>query len=94
MESEIDQWLEQTYPSSVVDALNEKFVKRVVEMFTKKGDIILDAFAGTGVIAATASGMGRNVISNDVSPDASKSAQLRYLLTHGEKNMLEKVRVI
>ena len=39
-----------------------------IDIFTKKGDIIYDPFAGRGTTLIEAALMGRNIVSNDVNP--------------------------
>ena len=39
-----------------------------IDIFTKKGDIIFDPFAGRGTTLIEAALMGRNIVSNDVNP--------------------------
>lgn len=94
LESPIDQWIYDSFPNSIPDAVNENVVSRLVEMFSEPGDIVLDPFGGTGVVATVASSLGRNAISSDISKDASVAAEIRYLLTLGERNLLDKVKVI
>lgn len=93
-ESPIDQWLWDRFPTSMPDSINETLVSRLVEMFSNPGDIVLDPFGGTGVVATVSSMLGRNAISNDISPDAIEAARLRYILTVGEKHFIDKVKVI
>jgi DNA modification methylase len=54
------------YPTQKPEAL----VKRIIEMCSEPGDIILDCFAGGGTTAKVAAELGRRFIVGDVSPVA------------------------
>lgn len=48
----------------------EKLVKRILEIATKKGDLVMDAFLGSGTTAAVAHKMNRSYIGIDVSSES------------------------
>lgn len=50
----------------------EALLKRVLEMATKPGDIVLDCFGGSGTTAATAHKMGRRWVTVEVLPETVK----------------------
>lgn len=50
----------------------EALIKRVLEMSTKPGDIVLDCFAGSGTTAAVAHKMGRCWVTVEVLPETIK----------------------
>ena len=91
--SEVDQWMLQDYPY-VVDEINKEIPKRLIEMFSKKGHLVLDMFGGTGIVATTAASLGRHAISNDILEDMISATKLRIMLTFGEKYLNEKVKVV
>jgi DNA modification methylase len=93
MENPVDLWISESY-QYVIDAMNQEIPKRFIEMFSKKGHLVLDMFGGTGVTATMAAFLGRDSISNDISEDATKAAELRLMLTFGEKYFNEKVKVV
>lgn len=93
IENPVDEWMFEKYPY-VVDAMNQEIPKRFIEMFSKKGHLVLDMFGGTGLTAAMAAMLGRDAISNDISEDVAEAAKLRLMLTFGEKYLNEKVKVV
>ncbi|MDP3890497.1 site-specific DNA-methyltransferase [Nocardioides sp.] len=50
----------------------EALLKRVIEMATEPGDIVLDCFGGSGTTAATAHKLGRRWVSVEVLPETMK----------------------
>lgn len=56
-----------SYPTKVP----YKAIKKFIEHYTKKGDIIFDGFAGTGMTGIASVSSGRNAILNDLSVFAS-----------------------
>jgi DNA modification methylase len=82
LDSPIDLELSTIY--NVVDAMNREVPRRFIEMFSKKGDVVLDPFGGSGVVAVTAAELGRKGISNDISEDQVVVAKERFRLTFGE----------
>ena len=51
---------------------SEELYKRIIECSTKKGNLVLDCFAGGGTTAAVAAKLGRSFIAGDVSPVATR----------------------
>jgi len=49
--------------------LPEKLMERIINLSTKSGDIVLDAFCGAGTTAVTAARLGRRYITIDINPD-------------------------
>lgn len=50
--------------------LNETLVRKLINEYTKVGDLVLDPFVGSGVVAMEALIAGRSIISCDVNPYA------------------------
>lgn len=63
-------------------------VKRYIEHYTKPGDIVLDAFAGTGMIGVAAMMCGRHAILCEISPACIHIA--RNYTTPVDSNALQK----
>jgi DNA modification methylase len=76
--------LELSKKYHVLDVVNKEIPKRFIEMFTKPGDVVLDPFGGSAIVAVTAAELGRHGISNDVSEDQLTVAKERMRLTFGE----------
>jgi DNA modification methylase len=93
LDDEVDQWMVETYPY-VVDSVNKEIPKRLIEMFSKRGGLVLDMFGGTGVVGTTAAFLGRDAIIADISTETPKAANLRIMLTFGEKYFNENVKVV
>jgi DNA modification methylase len=53
-------------------------------MFSKKGQVVLDPFGGSGLVATTAAEMGRMGISNDISASQTQAATERAKLSKVE----------
>jgi DNA modification methylase len=51
--------------------------KRLIEIYTRKGDIVLDPFMGSGSTIVAARGLGRRGIGLDVNPEFVKLAKRR-----------------
>lgn len=56
------------YPTQKPEAL----IKRIIEMGSKKGDVVLDCFGGGGTTAKVSADLGRTFITGDVSPVSVK----------------------
>jgi site-specific DNA-methyltransferase (adenine-specific) len=82
LDNPIDLELAKKY--HVDDAMNREVPRRFIEMFSKKGDVVLDPFGGSGVVAVTAVELGRRGITNDISADQVNVAKERFKLTFGE----------
>jgi adenine-specific DNA-methyltransferase len=61
------------YPTQKPEAL----VRRLVEMFTEPGEVVLDGFAGSGTAAAVARRLGRRVVAVDAAAPAADRTWLR-----------------
>ncbi|MGI6593747.1 MAG: site-specific DNA-methyltransferase [Christensenellales bacterium] len=55
----------------------EKLIKRIIKMNTKKGDLVLDSFLGSGTTAAVAHKMGRRWIGIEMGDHAYTHAKFR-----------------
>lgn len=62
---------------------NESVLERIVEASSNPGDLVLDAFAGSGTTAAVAGRLGRRFVSCDRSEVASFIARCRLLDVEG-----------
>lgn len=82
LDDPVDLELSKKY--HVLDAINKEIPKRLIEMFTKPGAVVLDPFGGSGIVAVTAAELGRTGISNDISEDQLTVAKERIRLTFGE----------
>ena len=51
--------------------------KRLIEIFTKRGDLVFDPFVGSGSVLVAARDLGRRSIGIDVNPDFIKLARSR-----------------
>lgn len=51
---------------------------RLILMFSRPGDLVLDPFGGTGTTALAAASLGRHAISNDISAVQTRAAQARF----------------
>lgn len=83
MASPIDQELSQSKKGFTADAYPEEIADRLIKIFTKPGDVVLDQFGGSGVTCAKAYELGRISISNDISEDQTSLAKKRIKLTGG-----------
>jgi DNA modification methylase len=93
LNDDVDEWLVETYPYTA-DAVNKEIPKRIIEMFSKSGHLVLDMFGGTGIVSAMAVSLGRDSILADVSTETVNAAKLRLMLTFGEKYVNENVKVV
>jgi len=55
----------------------EKLMERVITASSRPGDMVLDAFAGSGTTCAVAQKLGRNSVCIDVNPKACKIMEVR-----------------
>lgn len=65
MENPVDLELSKKY--HVLDAVNQELPYRLIKMYSKAGDVVLDPFGGSGVIPVIAAMLSRKAISNDIS---------------------------
>jgi DNA modification methylase len=61
------------YPSKIRPIV----IAKIVERFSKRGDMVLDPFCGGGTVAIECKIQGRNSRNYDVVPEAVKTAQVR-----------------
>lgn len=80
LDSPIDQQLGDL-GHHVVDVMNEEIPIRLIKMFSKKGQTVLDPFGGSALVAVKAFELGRIGISNDISEAQTKSAYDRLRLS-------------
>jgi site-specific DNA-methyltransferase (adenine-specific) len=73
----IDKTLELNYPNIVYYTVVRDIPERLIEMYTKKDDVVLDPFGGSGTVAAVAYELGRNSISVDISLEQTNLAKKR-----------------
>lgn len=64
-------------------------VRRIIEVSSKPGDVILDPFAGSGTTLAVARETGRRAIGIELNPDYARIAEAR--LNCGQKDLLATV---
>lgn len=83
MASTVDQELAQSKKGFVADAYPEEIADRLIKIFTKPGDVVLDPFGGSGITCAKAYELGRISISNDISKDQTELAKKRVRLNPG-----------
>lgn len=73
----IDKTLKLNYPDVAYYTVVRDIPERLIEMYTKKDDVVLDPFGGSGTVAAVAYELGRNSISVDISSDQTDLAKKR-----------------
>lgn len=64
----------------------EELPHRLIQLFTFKGDVVLDPFAGSGTTCLAAAADGRNYVGYDVSEAYMRLAQARLTPTRGKAN--------
>lgn len=62
-------------------------LKRLIEIFTDPGDVVIDPTAGSGSTLRAASELGRNAYGFEVEKRMCEKAQ-KYMLDHGEMDLL------
>jgi site-specific DNA-methyltransferase (adenine-specific) len=77
----VDIRLKEEHGLAITDTMPKELVKRIIEMFSKKNDTVLDPFGGTGLVSVTANELERNAISIDISKDQLFFAQKRLEIT-------------
>lgn len=66
---------------------------RIINMFSVKGDNVLDPFMGTGTTAVAAAATERNSFSVDIQKDFVKFGEKRLLAAKAEANKINKKRI-
>jgi len=56
---------------------NLSVIKGMVETHTNKGDVVLDPFIGSGILAKACQELGRQFIGSEINPDYFEKAQKR-----------------
>lgn len=56
--------------SPYIGKIKSIFARKLISAYTKKGDVILDPFAGSGTVTLESLIAGRHVIANDINPYA------------------------
>lgn len=74
----------------VLDTMNSEIPERLIKMFSKTGQTVLDPFGGSALVAVTAAKLNRVGISGDISPDMTKAAIDRALLSGVEYTVDQK----
>lgn len=65
----------------VLDVMNKAVPEKFINLFTLPGDIVLDPFGGSGLVAVTAAMLGRTGVTNDISPVQYRAAARRIELS-------------
>lgn len=66
----------------------EKLLERIILASSKKGDIVMDLFSGSGTTAAVAQRLGRRFVVADASPFALYALRMRILGNTSESSLL------
>ncbi|MDI6737333.1 MAG: site-specific DNA-methyltransferase [Nanoarchaeota archaeon] len=64
-------------------------IQELLLLLTKKGDVVLDPFLGSGTTAVSCKRLGRNYIGFDINPDYCKRAEERLKGINGEEDLRE-----
>ena len=67
----------------------EYIIQELIKLLTKKGDIVLDPFIGSGTTAIAAKKLNRNYIGIDINPNYCKYAEMKLKDIKLENNLLE-----
>jgi len=79
--SEVDLELKNKHKWDINDTTPKELPERLVEMFSKKGEMVLDVFSGSALIPVTAYMLGRNSVGVDISKDQKDLAEKRLEIT-------------
>lgn len=79
--SEVDLELKNKHKWNINDTTPKELPERLIEMFSKKGEMVLDVFSGTALVPVTAYMLGRNGIGVDISKDQKILAEKRLEIT-------------
>lgn len=63
--------------AGVPTQLPEELVRRIIDVSSNPGDVVLDPFAGSGTIPAVAAAMGRDSVGIELNPDYAAIARKR-----------------
>jgi DNA modification methylase len=64
-----------------------EIARRLIGMFSEPGATVLDPFGGTGTTAIAAFELGRNAITNDISPEQTRYAKARFALYRADRGL-------
>jgi len=67
----------------------EYITQELIKLLTKKGDVVLDPFLGSGTTAVAAKKLKRNYVGIDINPRYCQSAEKRLRETRSEHNLFE-----
>lgn len=67
----------------------EYIIQELIRLLTKKGDMVLDPFMGSGTTAAAAKKLNRDYIGIDINPNYCKNAEHKLKDIKAENNLLE-----
>jgi len=67
----------------------EYIIQELLKLLTRKGDVVLDPFMGSGTTAIACKKLGRNFIGFDINPDYCKSAEQRLKKIKQDKTIME-----
>jgi DNA modification methylase len=76
----VDKEISKSYENIVYYTTPREIPERLIEMYTKVGQTVLDPFGGSGTVAGVAYHLNRNAITMDVSPEQSSIAEKRISL--------------
>lgn len=79
MGSTVDQEMSKRH--HMLDVVNQELPRRLIQMYSRVGDTVLDSFGGTAIVAVTAVELDRIGISIDISPAQKIVAEERARLT-------------
>jgi DNA modification methylase len=84
----IDKEISKKYKNIVYYTTPREIPERLIEMYTKVGQTVLDPFGGSGTVAGVAYSLNRNAITVDISPEQSAIAEKRIsLIKENSKNV-------
>jgi len=72
---------------SFLSKFNSEYAKRIIEMWSKEGDFIVDPFAGRSSRALVSTLMGRDYLGFDVLSDNIREAEEQYELLKKERQL-------
>ncbi|MCW1311624.1 MAG: site-specific DNA-methyltransferase [Candidatus Rehaiarchaeum fermentans] len=67
----------------------ENIIQELLKLLTRKGDIVLDPFIGSGTTAVACKKLERNYIGFDINPDYCKNAEERLKKIQQNKTIME-----
>jgi len=67
----------------------EYIIRELLKLLTRKGDIVLDPFIGSGTTGVACKKLGRNYIGFDINPEYCKYAEKRLKKVREDKTVME-----